>query len=208
MGHEHHGGVEPFEVALEPLERGDVEVVGGFVEEQEVGVARERAGERGAGELSAREGVEAPVQSVVGEAQTVQRPERARPPVPAAGVLEPGLCLGVAVEERGVVGPRAHRGLELGQRLLERHEVAAAGEDVVAQREAPLARRALVVQGQPSALLEHELAAIHGRLAGEHPEQRGLAGPVAARQGHPITALELEGDVAEQRRAAHVLVQR
>jgi hypothetical protein len=122
-------------------------------------------------------------------------------------VFEPGLGVGVAVEEGRVVGSRAHRCLELGQRLLERDEVAAAGEDVVAQREAALPWRALVVQRKPSALLEHELAAVHGRLAGEHPEQGGLAGAVAAGEGHPIPALELEGDVAEQRRAAHVLVQ-
>ena len=113
MGHEHHGRVEALEVALEPLERGDVQVVGGLVQEQQVRVARERARERRAGELSAREAVEPAVQSVVREAQAVQRPERARPPVPAAGVLEPRLGARVAVEERGVVGALAHRCLEL-----------------------------------------------------------------------------------------------
>ena len=89
----------PVEVALEPLERGDVEVVGGLVEEQQVGVARERARERRARELAAREAVEPAVEGVVGEAQAVERAERPRPPVPAARVLEPRLGLGVAVEQ-------------------------------------------------------------------------------------------------------------
>ena len=52
---EHDGGVERLQVRLEPLERGDVEVVRRLVEQQQVGVARERAGERRAGELAAGE---------------------------------------------------------------------------------------------------------------------------------------------------------
>ena len=46
------------EVALEPLERLDVEVVGRLVEQQQVGVAGQRAGQRGARQLAAGEGRE------------------------------------------------------------------------------------------------------------------------------------------------------
>ena len=45
-------------------------------------------------------------------------------------------------------------------------------------------------------------------LAGEHPQQRGLAGPVASGERHPVAALELEGHAAEQVSPRHVLVQR
>jgi len=40
VGDEHDRGVERDEVGLEPLERGDVEVVGRLVEQQQVGAAR------------------------------------------------------------------------------------------------------------------------------------------------------------------------
>ena len=44
VGDEHDGGIETGEVALEPLQRGDVEVIGRLVEEQQL-----RAGSRGRG---------------------------------------------------------------------------------------------------------------------------------------------------------------
>ena len=56
MGHEDDGGVERCQPVLEPLERGDVEVVGGLVEQQQVRIAREGARQRAASELAAAEG--------------------------------------------------------------------------------------------------------------------------------------------------------
>ncbi len=43
MGNEDHGGVEGLELALEPLDALDVQVVGRLVEEQQIGIAGERA---------------------------------------------------------------------------------------------------------------------------------------------------------------------
>ena len=103
MGDQHDGGVERLEVALEPLERLDVEVVGRLVEQQQVGVAGQRAGERGARQLAAAERLEAAVEVLVAEAEAVQRRVDRLAPVVAAGVLEPRLRAGVGVE-RGAVG--------------------------------------------------------------------------------------------------------
>ena len=55
VGDEDHGRVERGELALEPLEVRDVEVVRRLVEQEQVGVAAERARERGARQLAARE---------------------------------------------------------------------------------------------------------------------------------------------------------
>ncbi len=87
MGHEDHRCVELRQIALEPLERGDVEVIGGLVEEQEIRVAGQSPGQRGAGELPSGEAHQAAVELVIGEAQTVHRTERAGAPVPAARML-------------------------------------------------------------------------------------------------------------------------
>ena len=154
VSHEDHRRVELGEVLLEPLERGDVEVVRGLVQQQQVRVARERARERRAGELAAGEGRELPVELLVGEAEAVERAQRAGAPVPAAGVLQARLRARVALEQRAVVGALRHLALEPAQVLLERDEVAAARQDVVAQGEIALAGRALVVQRHPRALLE------------------------------------------------------
>src|SRR3954464_3530938 len=52
--------VEAEQRLLEPLERLDVEVVRRLVEQEQVGLGGERAGERGARERAAREGRERP----------------------------------------------------------------------------------------------------------------------------------------------------
>ena len=109
--------------ALEPFQRLDVEVVGGLVEQQEVGVAGQRAGERGAGQLTAAERREAAVEVLVAEAEAVQRRVDALAPVVAAGVLEPRLRAGVGVERRAVGGAVGHRVLELGEARLEVEQV-------------------------------------------------------------------------------------
>ena len=124
MRHQDDGGVEARQVALEPLQRLDVEVVRGLVEQQQVRVARERPGERGARELAAREGRQPPVELFVGEAQPVHGPERPVAPVPAPGVLQPALRARVAVEQSDVVRALGHLALEPPQVVLERHEEA------------------------------------------------------------------------------------
>jgi phytoene/squalene synthetase len=122
-------------------------------------------------------------------------------------MLEPSLGLGVAAERRVVVSALGHRLLQRGQLVLDGHQLRRAGEDVVAQGEVTVAWRALIVQRHLGALAQHELAEVDRRLAGEHPQQRRLARPVAARQGHAVAALELEGDAAQQRLSRDVLAE-
>ena len=167
------------------------------------GCGGERPGERGARELAAGEGLQRAVEVRVGEPEAVDDGPRALAPAVAAGGLEARVDVAVAVE-RGLVA-RGHRGLEAAELLLELERLAAAGEDVVAQRDVALARRALVVQGDAHALGQHELAAVDRRLAGEHPQQRRLAGAVAPRDRQPLAALELERHTAQERLAGHVL---
>src|SRR5262249_40999773 len=129
---QHHSRVQGDEVLLEPLQRGDIEVVGGLVEEQQVGDSGEGSAERGARQLTSREGVERTVEvRVVAEAETVQGGKRALAPAVAAGVLEPRLRLGVATQRPLVVRTSGHRLLELHELLLDRDQLPRSGEDVL-----------------------------------------------------------------------------
>ena len=152
----------------------------------------------------------APVEVIVAEAEAVHGPERLRAPVPAAGVLEPRLgrarsASSMPLRRRAL----APSGLEVAQALLERDQVGAAREHVVAAGSGP-ARAAGAGRGarpgRPSRTTSSPPST--ERLAGEHAQQGGLAGPVAPGERHAIAALELEGDAPEQRSARHVLVQR
>jgi hypothetical protein len=189
-------------------------VVRGLVEQQQVGLGGERAGERGARELPAGERPQRALEVGVGEAETVHDRARALAPAVAAHRLEPGED--VAVARHRALLARGHLVLQASELLLELERFAGAREHVVAQREvvrpgpsgpACPPRRPLVVERDARALGQDELAAVHGRLAGEHPQQRGLARAVAARDGQALAALELERDAAQQRLARDVLRQ-
>ena len=197
--------VERLQVRLEPLQRRDVEVVGRLVEQQQVGIAGERARQRRARELAAGERRQRAVEVLVAEAEAVQRRVDRLAPVVAAGVLQPRLRGRVGVQRGAVDGAVGHRLLERRQPLLERQQLAAAGQHVVAQRQGAIARRPLVVQRELDVLGERELAAVDPALAGQHPQQRRLARAVAPGQGQPVAPLELERDAAQQGLARHVL---
>ncbi len=207
MRDEDHGGVEGLKLALEPLDALDVQVVRRLVQEQKIRVAGQGTRQRGARQLAARERVQEPVEVSVREAQAPHDAGRPVAPGVAARVLEPRLGVGVAPERRLVVVAAGHRLLERPQLLLERDQVGGAGEDVLAQRQPLLERRALVVQRDARPLGEHELAALHRQLAREHAEQRRLAGPVGAGEREPVAALDLERDAVEERVSRELLAE-
>ena len=71
---QHDAGAHPGQFALQPLDAGQVEMVGRLVEQQDVGQRRQRAGQRGAARLAAgqRGGV-----LLAGQAEFLQQIERA-----------------------------------------------------------------------------------------------------------------------------------
>ena len=207
VGDEDDRRVERLQLLLEPLEVLDVEVVRRLVEEQQVGIAGQGACERGARQLSAGERRELPIEVVLGETEAAERRRRPIAPVVAARVLETRLGSCVPTERRlGVVAVR-HRLLERAQLLLGLDQVAGAGERVLAQGQAAVERRPLVVQGDSRALGEGELAAVDLALADEHPQQRRLAGPVRAGEREPLAPVDGERDALEEQRAGELLAQ-
>ena len=128
-------------------------------------------------------------------------------PQVAAARLQTSLRAAVAGEQRLVARPIGHAPLQLGQLGLDRELLDAARKHVLAQRAATLARGALVVQHDPRALRQTQLAAVDRLLPREHPQQRRLARAVAPGDRHARAALELEGHPAQKRLPGHVLVQ-
>ena len=150
--------------------------------------------------------VERAVEVGLGEPEPVGHGGGAVAPQVSAARLKARLGAGVAGQQRLVRLAGAHLPLELCELGLDRELLRASGEQVVAQRHRTLAGRALVVQGDPHALGDAQLAAVDRALAGQHAQQRRLAGAVAPGDRHAFPPLELEGDPAEQRLARHVLV--
>ena len=204
---QHDRGVDRRQLALEPLEALDIEVVRRLVEEKQVGVACQRAREGGAGQLSTGERGELPVEIVVAEAEAAEHRRGAVAPAPAARMLEPRLRLAVAAERCRVVRAPCHRLLEIPELLLDLHESCGAGDRVFAEREAAVTGRALIVQCDARALLECDLAALDRRFADQRAQKRRLAAAVLARERQPLTAVDRERDAVEERVAGELLAQ-
>ena len=207
VGHEHDRGVDRRQLALEPFEALDVEVVGGLVEQEQIRVAGERAAERGAGQLAAREGRELAVEVLVAEAKAAENRRGAVAPVPAAGMLEPRLRCAVAAHRCVVMDAACHRLLELPELLLDPDQIGGARERVFAQRQAAVARGPLIVQCDPGALLQRDLAALDRRLADDRAQQGRLAGAVLARECEPLPAVDRERHAVEQGISGELLAQ-
>ena len=89
MGDEHHSRVKGGEGLLEPLERGDVQMVGRLVEQQHIWIAGQRTRQRCSRELSARERAKRPLElRLIAESEAAESRQRPLTPGVAAGVLE------------------------------------------------------------------------------------------------------------------------
>ena len=195
------------QLRLEPLEVGDVQVVRRLVQQQQVGIARERPRERGARQLAARERPDGPVEVGGREAEPAQDGRVALAPGVAAGVLQPGLRRAVALKDRRVVAAVRHRVLEHPQLVLDGKDVGGPGERVLAERRVAGGRGALVVERHARPLRERQLAPVDLRLAGEHAQQRRLPGAVRAGERDAIAPADGERDAREEDVARELLAQ-
>ena len=157
--HEHHSGVEPGEVVLEPLDGVGVEVVGRLVEEQDVRLGRQGAHQRRPCQLAARERAQRPVEVGRREAEPARHGLEPGPPRVAARPLELALG-GVVAAQDGVGGMLGHPRLELAQLGLELLRLRGPGADVRPERVGPGERRALVVQRHARARRHRDVAPV------------------------------------------------
>ena len=154
---------------LEQLDAAEVEVVGGLVEQQQAGRLREREGERRALRLPARQ--PGGIGRLV-EAEPVQVLDEPRLGAPALAV--------VVVRRIG--------GREAG---LQR--------EALAQRRRARQLRLLLDQHDGEAVLALDLAVVEAGGAGEHREQRRLAGAVAADEPDALAVVDRQRRAVEQR---------
>jgi hypothetical protein len=182
-------------------------VVRRLVEEEQVGLADERARERGLRHLAAGERVQLAPEVCVDKAETAGDRRRPLAPRVAAGMLEPLLCPGVGGKRHRVVSTGRHRLLEAAEVGFHRQRLPRAADHVGLQAEIPVERGSLVVESHTRALGERELTPVPGCLAGQHPQERRLAGAVRAEQGETVTTGDRERDVAEQSVAGELLAQ-
>ena len=185
------------QVRFQPFDGFDIQVVGGLIQQQQVGVGKQQPGQQGAGALPAGKLGQGAL--VIGrqETQAGQRLADAQLVGVAAAALE-GQLAG-AVELQGVLGlvGVAHQGLQAGQLGLLLDQVAEGRQALVPQGVLGDKHGFLRQVAHAQAAGAVHLAA--GRLfqPDQDAQQGGLAHPVGAHQGDPRPVGDAERDVAE-----------
>ena len=196
--HEQERHAAPDEEVLHPLDGGDVEMVGGLVEQQQVGLAHEGAGQQRLALAPARGGGK---RSIGVEAEVQQHRLHLVVHVPGARGVQRAVQP-VEFAQRGVAGVRLHPVARL----------------VIAREEPPgfaQARRHHVEDGALEAVgylllqsrngdprLPRDAAAVRHERAVQQLHQRALAGAVPAQEAHAFASLDREAGRIEHRRTA------
>lgn len=193
--HEESAGIA-FEVVLEPEQGEEIQVVGGFVEEEEVGFDDQQSGEVGAHDPAAAEVFGGPIEVGFLEAETGEE-------FFGLGfdlrIIE-GLMLGMGFEV--FVGGGIAQGFQFAETTFEFGQVSGpAGshfhDRFVADRLGFLGE---VADHGPG--VAFDLTGVRFGLLEDEGEEGGLAGAVGADQGDAFAVIDLERRVFEQRASA------
>ncbi len=204
MGDGHDRAGVFLEEALQPVDRFGVEVVGRFVEQQQVGMAEQQAGQRDSTLLAAGQGGD---RGVVGRtAQGVHRDVDVALEVPGVCRVDLVLERGLFRAESFIVGirlrPAGHHRVVVVEELFDRrdpvHHVAL---DVLGRVEL----RFLAQEPDREPGREARLAGEPVVQAGHDPEQARLARPVGADDPDLGARIERQRDVLEDRPIGRVV---
>jgi len=203
VGDHHHRPAELGERLLEPLDRGEIQVVGGLVEQQHVGRREQQLRQLHAHQPAAAEGGQRPPRRLAREAEPRQHALHARLPLEPPSELEGGAAPVVALGKlRGHLpasAPNArHLGLDLADLVLEVVQVGEHRRHLPPHR--PLASRIdlLAQQSQPHRARRQRSPGVRHLEPRGNPQQRRLAGPVGPHQPDAIPPVHREIHVAKQ----------
>gem|GEM_PF-5835423 len=199
MGDDEDAAGVGLEVFFQPFDHGDVEMVGGVVEEEEVGLAAQGSGEVEAGLLAAGQGGDRAGEVVVGEAEAEGDAADVGPVAVAVVALEVFEVGGVGFHEAGkfaFVLFGGHAALGVFHAPLAVEDVAVGFLQVLVDGGLPGAGLLLDV-ADGGAGGEADLAFVGGFVADEAAHEGGFAGAVGADEADFFAGVVCAGDVGE-----------
>ena len=194
MGRDHSRCALLDEEVLQPLQRRHIEVVRGFVEEQNVGVIEQQAREPETGSLATRERRDLAIDETA-EAEPAKDPPERRLEVVPARVLEVMLGIGIAFERRRIAARDLL--LETPQLALELTEMRGRATRVLDDRARRILEELLPQETDPGAARERDGAAVGRIETGRDAQQRGLPRPIRTDKADAVTLADPERDVLQ-----------
>src|SRR5262249_18616066 len=185
------------EIFFEPADRGDIEMIGRLVEQQQVGLADKRAREhRLAPDASGGVGQG----QIGGETETSEYRLDFLVDVPAAERLDARVQLGHPLERIRPRGARRLRGrVILGQ---QQAEFAESARDDVEYRLVAVGRHLLIEMADAQPLPAPDFPFVGDRSTGYDAEERRFARTVSADEANTLAGLDLKIGMREQRSMA------
>ena len=196
VGDGQHRALEPLQIALQPLGGVQIQVVGGLVQQEDVGVLQYEPCQVDSGLFPAGQRVKGARAHIGPDAQAVANLVQ-----PGLGVVStPGLKSGgelvVPGHHLGVV-PVGHFRRQLGKLRLHGVEGGEGRVQHIPHRIPFRVYRDLGDQPQPLARGDGNGTLVGVDLPGHHAENGGLARAVAAQQAHPLPLVDLEGEAVQ-----------
>ncbi|SCK26773.1 hypothetical protein YWIDRAFT_05567 [Streptomyces sp. SceaMP-e96] len=186
--------------AFQPVEGGGVEVVGGLVEEHDLGCRGDQTGDPQPGLLASGEAAEPPVVAQPRQAQGVQCPVDAGIGFVSAAQLEDGEQIAVLLQTGGS-GP-VELALQRPEPALHLPEVRQSGVDRVLDGAVRRQVRGLTEVADAAVGPEDHLAFVGPLGACEDAQQRRLPGAVLPHDPDALAGAYRQGDAVEQQAVA------
>ncbi len=208
MGDQHHRARILGQVPLQPEHGVCVQVVGGLVQQQQLGALQEHAGQRYALALPAGKPLHRPLPTL----HSQPGKDRLQPvlPVPPAECVDPRARLALAVEQPLRIRrfpspgqPLADPPVLVERRLKLGSPARGRGADGVPRSEL----RLLGEHAHPDPPLKGERSRVRPLPSGHDAEQGGLAGTVGADEPYLLALVDGEGNPVENHARAEALVQ-
>ena len=196
VGDGQDGALVAIQILLQPLGGPEIQVVGRLVQQKDVGVLQNQAGQVDPGLLPAGERGKKLSPHVLGNLQAVAHLVQLRLGVIAASGLKRG-GEGVVPPEKGGVAVRPHLLGKAEHLRLHGVELIKGGLEHVSHRILRRIDRDLGNKPYPLAGGYVHLALVPIQFAGEDFEQCGLAGAVFAQQAHPLPLVYLKGQAVQ-----------
>ena len=197
MGDEHDAAGEGAHTAFQPVDRGEVQVVGRLVQQQQLRVADQRAREADAA---------TPATGQLAEALVLRQFEFAADGVdalvdaPAVQRVDALLQL-LQLAQTGAFGTGIGKLLEFVDHVLQAGQ---AGGHVFANRLVQFRRQRLLQLAYPQRVAVLDFAVVGLLHAGDQPQQRGLAGPVPADQANALARLDSQARIPQDHAVAEI----
>ena len=200
VGNDNIGSGVSGQKALQPLYSLDVQVVGGLVQQQQVGAAQQHLGQLQLGLLPAGKDPHPALQLVLRKAQAQQGAAGPRPAGEAPRIHKPVVEVGLAQDEPlHVFLPRVggEKGVQILQFPFHAEQGGKDGHNLLQGGLFQVPADVLFHVAQHRVLAEHHRACVGGILPGEHLKEGGFAASVDPHQAHALPLLHFKGDIPQ-----------